>query len=96
MDREHKLKELNNWFNENKKSYNISGITYDGVLVKTGFFNSKHIIVKWHNTYQRLLFSDLFTAALTKTFYKDDEKQIDELIKAINQWRVGNINIDIN
>ena len=96
MDREHKLKELNNWFNKNKKSYNISGIVYDGVLVKTGFFNSKHIIVKWHNTYQQLLFSDLFTAALTKTFYKDDEKQIDELIKAIIQWRVGNINIDIN
>ena len=47
MDREHKLKELNKWFNENKKSYNISGITYDGVLVKTGFFNSKHIIVKY-------------------------------------------------
>ena len=59
MDRENKLKKLNTWFNENKKSYNISGITYDGVLVKTGFFNSKHIIVKWHNTYQRLLFSDM-------------------------------------
>ena len=40
MGREHKLKELNKWFNENKKSYNISGITYDGVLVKTDFFNS--------------------------------------------------------
>ena len=60
MDREQKLKELNKWFNENKKSYNISGITYDGVLVKTDFFNSKHIIVKWHDAYQRLLFCDLF------------------------------------
>ena len=96
MDREHKLKKLNTWFNENKKSYNISGITYEGVLVKTGSFNSQHIIIKWHNTYQQLIFSDLFTAALTKTYYKDDEKQIDELIKAIIQWRVVNINIDIN
>ena len=96
MDREQKLKKRNKWFNENKKSYNLSGITQDGVLVKTGFFNAKHIIVKWHDTYQRLLFSDLFTAALTKTFYKDDENQIDELINAIIHWRVGDINIDIN
>ena len=39
MGRGQKLKELNKWFNENKKSYNISGITYDGVLLLDGMIH---------------------------------------------------------
>ena len=81
MTREFKLKVLNKWFNKNKQYYD--DIENEGALIYNGPLR-KMFLVKWKfNTYQILTKGHMFSKLLTKTFYKDNEKQVDELIYII-------------
>lgn len=74
-----------------KKIHNVKGINYEGVLISYfGPFHRSKIIVKDKYRYEQLTITDLFTKALLRTFYKDDENQINGLIKLINLCKKSN------
>lgn len=82
MTREFKLKVLNRWFNKNKQYYEDFG--YEGVLIYNGPLR-KMLLIKWEfDTYQILTKSHMYSKLLTKTFYKNDESQINNLICTVS------------
>lgn len=83
MTYEFKCKVIDRWFSRNQTEWDVFGIKYNACPI-SWFGNTKRILIYWHDAYQMLTVTDMFTGALTRTFYKDT-RQVDELIHLITE-----------
>ena len=82
MTHEFKIKVFKKWFSKNKKY--CDDIKSEGIPIYNGPLTKKFLVEWKFNTYQILTRSHMFNNLLTKTFYKNDEKQINELYLLIS------------
>ena len=83
MTNDFKCKIIDRWFDKHKETWDVFCVRYEGVLL-SWYHNSKRILIYWMDTYQMLTITDMFSGALTRTFYKDT-RQVDELIHLITE-----------
>jgi hypothetical protein len=83
MTYEFKCKIIDQWFSKHQTEWNVFGVKYNAALINW-FGSTWRILIYWQDAYQMLTITDMFTGALTRTFYKDT-RQIDELIHLITE-----------